>query len=87
MAMMWGWGWGFAVFMICMALMFWMMMGHGMMGHNREAHGPTEHGHRGDREEDVPERILANRLASGEIDTDEYERLLATIRRTDGSTR
>ena len=83
------------MFMICMALMFWLMfwmmmgrgmMGRGMMGHNRETHGPMEHGHRDDRE-DVPERILANRLASGEIDTDEYERLLATIRRTDGSTR
>ena len=75
-------GWGFALFMICLVLMAWMMMGHGRMGH-----GGTEHGHGKDREEDAPERTLAKRLASGEIDTDEYERLLATIRRSDGSTR
>jgi uncharacterized membrane protein len=75
-------GWGFALFMICVVLMAWMMMGHGRMGH-----GWDRHRHGEDGEEDAPERTLANRLASGEIDTDEYERLLATIRRSDGSTR
>ena len=84
MAMMWGFGFG--VFLICMALMLWMMMGHGMMVH-RMGHGGTEHGHGDDHEEDGPEQKLANRLASGEIDIDEYQRLLATIRHTDGLTR
>ena len=77
--MMWGWGagWWFvgAVFMvICM-----VMMG-GMMGHGHSAHG----GH--DRTND-PERTLADRLAKGEIDVEEYNRLLETLQRTDHSAR
>jgi uncharacterized membrane protein len=77
--MMWGWGTGWwlvgAVFMvICM-----VMMG-GMMGHDHSRHG--EHGSRDD-----PERTLADRLARGEIDLEEYNRLLEALRRTDTSAR
>ena len=75
--MMWGWGAGWwlvgAVFMvICM-----VMMGR-MMGHGHSAHG----GH--DRS-DEPERTLADRLAKGEINVEEYRRLLETLQRTDHS--
>ena len=52
---------------VCMWMMARMMMGHGMFAsrsHESQRPGP-----------DVPERILANRLASGEIDVEEYERL------------
>jgi putative membrane protein len=58
----------------CMAMMMWMMMshGHGSHGsHTGESHGPGR-----------AERILAERLARGEIDIEEYERRLAELRRT-----
>ena len=76
--MMWGWGAGWwlvgAVFMIICMVMMSRMMGHG--GHS--AHG----GH--DRS-DEPGRVLADRLAKGEIDVEEYERLLETLQRADHS--
>jgi uncharacterized membrane protein len=81
--MMWGWGTGWwwlvgAGFMvICMLMMVRMMGG---MGHGHSGHGG--HG----RSED-PERTLADRLARGEIDVEEYERLLETLRRTDHAAR
>jgi uncharacterized membrane protein len=79
------WGGGFVFVIICVALMAWMMMGHGgMMGHRDTEHSGMDH--EGRREADEPERTLANRLASGEIDTDEYERLLETLRRSGSST-
>jgi uncharacterized membrane protein len=62
---MWGGG---LLALICIALMVWMMMGHGMMGH--------DHGHR--QEIDSPERrpdaqeILAERFARGEISEEEF---------------
>ena len=77
----WGAGWwlGGAIFMIfCMAMMVWMMggmMGHGHMGERR-----------GDEQAD-PERTLADRLARGEIDVDEYNRLLDALRGPHRSTR
>lgn len=81
--MMWGWGTGWwlvgAVFMVICMVMMGRMMG-GMMGHGHSAHG----GH--DRS-DEPERTLADRLAKGEIDIEEYNRLLETLRRTDHSAR
>jgi uncharacterized membrane protein len=40
----------------------------------------------GNRDEDAPERILARRLASGEIDVAEFERLRDALRRTSNST-
>ena len=78
--MMWGWGGGWwwlvgAGFMVvCMLLMGRMMGG---MGHGHSGHGRS----------DDPERTLADRLARGEIDVEEYERLLETLRRTDHAAR
>lgn len=75
--MMWGSGWWIfgALFMvICMVVMARMMMGHGV----HRGHGGTQHG-----EPDSAERTLDNRLARGEIDIEEYERLRETLRRTD----
>lgn len=71
----WGW-WGPGVFFMifCMGMMMWMMMSHGHGSHGSqtgEPHGP-----------DGAEHILAERLARGEIDTEEYERRLAVIQRS-----
>jgi len=68
----WGW-WGPGVFFMifCMGMMMWMMMSHGHGSHTGESHGPGG-----------AERILAERLARGEIDIEEYERRLAELRRT-----
>ena len=74
----WGHGWWPAVmvmgvFMVICMVMMARMMGHAMPGsHTRESerHGP-----------DVPERILAQRLASGEIDVDEYQRRRDALQR------
>jgi putative membrane protein len=55
-------------------MMMWMMMshGHGSHGsHTAEPRGPAG-----------AERILAERLARGEIDTEEYERRRAALQRT-----
>lgn len=74
---MWGSGWWIfgALFMvICMVVMARMMMGHGDHG----GHGGAQHGER-----DSAGRTLDNRLARGEIDIEEYERLRETLRRTD----
>jgi uncharacterized membrane protein len=69
--------WGGGVFaLICIAVMIWMMLGHGMMGHGGSSH----------EEKDGPERTLANRLAKGEINIEEYQRLLEELRRTDSFT-
>jgi putative membrane protein len=70
--MMWGWGLFGAVFMVICMVMMVRMMG-GMMGHGQSGHG----GHGG---RDDPERTLADRLARGEIDTEEYQRRLDTLR-------
>jgi uncharacterized membrane protein len=71
--MMWGSGWwlvGVVVMIVCMVVMM-RMMGHG--GHSRGTHDEG----RG------AEGTLADRLARGEIDVDEYERLLEVLRRPD----
>lgn len=76
-----GWLWivGPAVMMIFCMLMMPGMMRHGR-SHSRigewDLHRPTT---------DTAERLLANRLASGEIDVDEYERLRDALRQTAGS--
>ena len=81
----WGHGWWWpgiivmAVFMIVCMVMMARMMSHGMSG--SRSHESERH------RRDVPERILANRLASGEIDLDEYERLRDALQRTADSTR
>jgi putative membrane protein len=81
--MMWGsWGWwgpGVIFMVFCMGMMMWMMMshGHGSHGsHTGESHGPGG-----------AERILAERLARGEIDIEEYQRLLAELQQTSGLRR
>lgn len=71
----WGWwGPGVILMIFCMGMMMWMMMSHGHGSHGSqtgEPHGP-----------DGAEHILAERLARGEIDTEEYERRLAVIQRS-----
>jgi putative membrane protein len=83
---MWGWGAGWwlvgAVFMVICMVMMGRMMGGMMMGHGHSAQ--SGHGHDGNEE---PERTLADRLAKGEIDVEEYNRLLETLRRTNNSAR
>jgi len=54
----------------CLAMMA-MMMRHGMSGHAQTCH----------EAEEAPESILAKRLASGEIDVEEYERRRDALRR------
>jgi uncharacterized membrane protein len=69
-----GWWWiGAVVMVICMVAMG-QMMGHG-------------HWRRGDYGwKDEPERTLADRLARGEIDTEEYDRLFKALWRSRQST-
>ena len=70
---MWASGWGWPVFAImamamvaCMAMMARMMMRHGTSR-------PTWQKSR--RGQEPPEQILERRLASGEIDVEEFKRL------------
>jgi putative membrane protein len=59
------------VFIVCMVMMV-RMMGHGAHGsHADQSQGRSSAG---------PERILAERLARGEIDVEEYQRRLAALR-------
>lgn len=77
----WSWWAPGALFMvICMVAMAWMMMGHGGHGGHgshssptEDSHGPTSGGAEG---------ILAERLARGHIDLDEYERHLTALRQS-----
>lgn len=80
--MMWnGFGWGGLAILgilMCVAMMA-MMMSHGSSRHtqrpgSRDA-DPQERG-------DTPESILAKRLARGEIDVAEYQRLHDALKRT-----
>ena len=74
-----GWWLVGAVFMVfCMVMMAWMMSG--MMGHGHSGHGSRTR-------RDDPERTLADRLARGEIDVEEYRRLLDIVRGADLDTR
>jgi uncharacterized membrane protein len=66
-----------AVAVVVCAAMMARMMGHGGSGFMRQ---------RGNRDEDAPEHILARRLASGEIDVAEFERLRDALRRPGNST-
>ena len=81
--MMWwnnGPGWGWPVFLVmalvCVAMMVTMMR-HGAWGRMWRTSS---------RDEDAPERILARRLASGEIDVAEFERLRDALQQTSNST-
>jgi uncharacterized membrane protein len=78
----WGFGWGWILIMaltavVCVAMMA-RMMRHGGSGFMRQM---------GNRDEDAPERILARRLANGEIDVAEFERLRDALRRPSNSIR
>jgi uncharacterized membrane protein len=82
-----GWWWPgvlvMCVFMIvCMVMMARMMMGHGMHSHGMPSFPPDESFGPGLAS---PERKLADRLAGGEIDIEQYERLLDALGRTRGS--
>lgn len=72
----WGFGWIWPVLLV-MALMCFAMMA-GMMRHGGS--GLTRRTNHDD--EDTPERILAQRLARGEIDVDEFERLRGALQQT-----
>jgi uncharacterized membrane protein len=77
----WGFGWGWIVVMgvamvACMAMMARMMRPGGSGGFLRRM---------GNGDEAAPEQILARRLASGEIDVQEFERLRNALRRTSAS--
>lgn len=81
--MMSGWGSGLwifgAVFMVICMVMMARMMG-GMGGHGHSGHG-------GHESRDDAERTLAGRLARGEIDVEEYKRLLEAFRHSEPSAR
>jgi putative membrane protein len=62
---------------LCMVMMG-RMMGH---GHGHGSHG-THGGGASGQGSGGAERILAERLARGEIDIEEYERRLAVLQRT-----
>ena len=79
----WGW-WGPGVLLMgfCMLMMVWMMAGHGSHGsHNPDGEQPGGNG-RGSAE-----RILADRLARGEIDVEEYDRRLRALQQAGGLDR
>lgn len=83
--MMWwngfGWGWGLVILgmLMCVA----KMMSH---SRSRRAREPGETNVDAPERADAPERILAKRLASGEIDVEEYQRLRDTLQRTGNVT-
>lgn len=73
----WGYGWWWvcgAFMVVCMAMM--LMMSHGSRRFPRFRVGEPHDQSRG------PERTLADRLARGEVDIDEYERRLAALHET-----
>ena len=65
---------------LCMAAMAGMMMGHGHRRdhvHGHHSYSGESHGH----SSGTDEHVLAERLARGEIDVDDYERRLSALRR------
>jgi uncharacterized membrane protein len=69
-----GGGWwllGVPLMIVCMVMMA-RMMSHGMMSHGHGGVSQTD-STSGDRHSDA-RRVLADRLARGEIDVEEYER-------------
>lgn len=69
--------WWFGVFLMGAFMVLCMVMMVRMMSHG--AHS-TQPGTPPDDRAQTPERTLANRLAAGEIDIEEYERRLTTLR-------
>ena len=79
----WGWWWlALPLLILCMIMMGRMMShGHGHGSPGSHVAGASGQGSGG------AERILAERLARGEIDIEEYERRLAVLQRTSGADR
>ena len=75
----WGWWWLALPLMIMCIIMMGRMMGHGH-GHRHNSH--ETHGGRTAGDGSGAKRILAERLARGEIDIAEYERRLAVLQPT-----
>jgi putative membrane protein len=77
---MWNGGWGWwgpgLIFMVFCMVVMWRMMSHGHGSHRSDTASSGGHG------PDPAERILAERLARGEIDVEEYERRLAALHQT-----
>jgi putative membrane protein len=73
------WGPGVLFLILCMVVMV-RMMGHGH-GHGHGSHRSHAGGAAGHRAGEA-ERILAERLARGEIDIEDHERRLAALNRT-----
>jgi putative membrane protein len=80
--MMWNGGgsWGAWWLALPLLILCMVMMG-GMMGHGHGSHG-THGASASARGSGGAARILAERLARGEIDIEEYERRLAVLQRT-----
>ena len=74
----WAWWWlpGLAMFVLCVVMMARMMSHGGHRSHGTSTSDGAAYGPQG------AERILADRLARGEIDTEEYERRLAVLQRS-----
>ena len=79
--MMWNGAWFWLgpclLLMVVCAVIMMRMMGHGTHG----THGPLQ-GTPGGRRAGEAEQILADRLARGDIDIEQYERRLETLQRT-----
>lgn len=71
-------GWGFPLTLIAMAV-FWAAVIYGIVALVRHANRSRPQAAEPDRAPGA-ERLLAERLARGEIDEDEYRRRLATLR-------
>ena len=78
----WGHGWWWSGLVMALFMAFCVVMMVRMMGHG--AHGSHTMGSSSGPGRDMPEHTLASRLASGEIDIDEYERRLAALRASTG---
>jgi putative membrane protein len=77
-----GWGWPVFAVMAVAVLAGMVMMGRMMMRHGTSwpRWGTSNRG------EERPEQILARRLASGEIDVEEFRRLRDALQQTSSST-
>ncbi len=69
-------GWGIAAMSIG-SLLLWIALGLGVLALVRHLRGSSPAG---------PEQLLAARYARGEIDDEEYQRRLETLRRTSTGT-